>query len=226
VLVDNIRFGTVWVDAKIRNGANATIAGAESDVRLATEILSQAGINVRLRPAPPALATGPLDPNLDYVDGGLLCSDPTQGLDPAQRDGHRTQDEITLLAQARSPVQTDVNLYYARTAIRTDGFLISGYAIGTDEFCHEVNFLTSSGVVLLDRRLTINNPGVLAHEIGHLLISPANATSTLEHNAGSTNFMNGSGTLATAILGRNQSTIVNRAGSPLVCQEEDGDNCP
>src|SRR5262245_33179446 len=218
VLVDNIRFGTVWVDEKVFQEGKATTSGMEHEVRTASDILSQAGLNVRLRNAQ-TIPSGRynaalLDTNLDYVDGGVPCTGP--GLDPAQRDGHRTQEEIDVLNIARSGTNTDVNLYYTRSATRTDGSQLSGYAIGPDEYCHEVNILTSSGVLLLDRRLTITSPGILAHEIGHLLISPANATSTLEHGAGSTNFMNATGTLSTAILGRDQSAIIIRLNSPLV----------
>ena len=216
VLVDNIRFGTVWVDAKILDGANANLAGIEEDIRLATEILSQAGLNVRLRSVQtlgvntPGYTAALLDTNLDYVDGGQACTN------PAQRDGHRTQEEITLLGLLRSATATDINLYYSRSATRTDGALLSGYAIGPDEYCHEVTITTNSGLLLMDRRLLINNPGVLGHEIGHLLISPDAAGSSLEHGAGSTNFMNATGTLATAIVNRNQSSVLIRANAPLV----------
>jgi hypothetical protein len=68
----------------------------------------------------------------------------------------------------------------------------------------------------MDRRLSINSPGILAHEIGHLLISPHAAGTTFEHLAGSTNFMNSTGTLSTAIVGRNQSAVILRPNAPLV----------
>lgn len=68
----------------------------------------------------------------------------------------------------------------------------------------------------MDRRLIINSPGILAHEIGHMLISPHAAGSTFEHAAGSTNFMNGSGTSTTAIVGRNQSSVIMRPNAPQV----------
>jgi hypothetical protein len=217
ILIDNLRFGTVWVDAKILDGANANQAGIEEEIRVASEILSQAGLIVRLRPTITTLNTNTpgytndlLDPNLDYVTAGPAC------VDQAQRNGIRTAEEVTLLGLARSATNTDVNLYYARTATRTDGALISGYAIGPDEYCNEVNLLTNSGLLLMNRRLQINSPGILGHEIGHLLISPHAAPSTLEHNAGSTNFMNGTGTLATAIVGRNQSAVIMRPTAPLV----------
>lgn len=53
VLVDNIRFATVFVDFKILQGptiaANANAARVQNEVVGANEILSQAGINVRVR---------------------------------------------------------------------------------------------------------------------------------------------------------------------------------
>lgn len=215
VLVDNIRFGTIWVDAKIlQNGAasaNANAAGIQEDVRIASEILSQAGLIVRLRSVqtvqvPLAL----LDTNLDYVDGGQACPD------PAQRDGRRTQEEIDVLNTARSAVVTDVNAYYTRSATRTDNSQLAGYAIGPDEYCNQVGITTNSGILLMDLRLSVNFAALMAHEIGHLLISPQNATSSLEHGAGSTNFMNHTGAGATAILTRSQSANIERLNAPLV----------
>src|SRR2546430_14244534 len=49
VLVDNIRVATWWVDAKIISGAAADVARVQNEVRGANEILSQAGLNIRLR---------------------------------------------------------------------------------------------------------------------------------------------------------------------------------
>lgn len=49
-----------------------------------------------------------------------------------------------------------------------------------------------------------------------MLISPHAAGSTFEHAAGSTNFMNGSGTSTTAIVGRNQSSVIMRPNAPQV----------
>jgi hypothetical protein len=211
ILVDNIRFGTIWVDAKILQGANANVAGIEEDVRIASEVLSQAGLIVRLRSVQTIANPGALlDTNLDYVDGGLACPD------PAQRDGRRTQEEIDLLAIQRSPVATDINLYYSRSATRTDGAQLAGYAIGPDEYCNQVTATGSSGLLMMDLRLNVNFAALLAHEIGHLLISPQNATSNLEHGAGSTNFMNGTGAGATAILTRSQSANIDRPNAPLV----------
>jgi hypothetical protein len=214
VFVDNIRFGTIVVDAKIGNGANATLNRADADVLQATEILSQAGLNVRLRNDNVQTIQDPgalLDTNLDYVEGNVGCAN------PAQRDGRRTQEEIDLLALLRSPTQTNVNLYYMRSATRSDGALISGYAIGTDEYCNEVNMLTNSGLLLMDRALIINSPGILAHELGHLLISPQNALSILEHGVtDAMNFMNASATPATAVVTGGQSGNINRLLAPLV----------
>jgi hypothetical protein len=215
VLVDNIRFGTIWVDAKILQSgavsANANAAGIQEDVRIASEILSQAGLIVRLRSVQTAqVPIGLLDTNLDYVDGGLACPD------PAQRDGRRTQEEIDVLNTAKSAVVTDVNAYYTRSATRTDNAQLAGYAIGPDEYCNQVGITTNSGIFMMDLRLSVNFAALLAHEIGHLLISPQNATSSLEHGAGSTNFMNGTGAGATAIMTRTQSANIERLNAPLV----------
>jgi len=214
VFVDNIRFGTVFVDAKIASGASADLNRVDTDVVNATEVLSQAGLNVRLRNETFQLIANPgglLDPDLSYTEGTNGCAN------PAQRDGQRTQEEIDLLALLRSPTQTDVNLYYARTAFRSDNAQLSGYAIGPDEYCNQVNILTNSGLLLMDRALTIGSPGILAHEIGHLLISPDNALSNLEHGvADSMNFMNGSATSLTSVITPGQSLNINRLNAPVI----------
>jgi hypothetical protein len=214
VFVDNIRFGTIVVDAKVATGANASLTRADTDVLQATEILSQAGLNVRLRNETVQTIQNPgalLEVDLSYQEGAAACAN------PAQRNGQRTQEEIDLLGLLRSPTQTDVNVYYTQSAFRSDGALISGYAIGTDEYCNQVNMLTNSGLILLDRALIINSPGILSHELGHLLISPENALSNLEHgNSDALNFMNASATPATAVLTSGQSSNINRALAPFI----------
>ena len=183
VLMDNIRFGTVWVDAKIINGANANQDRIQADILRATEILSQAGLIVRLRNTQTIA-----DP------GGLLDIDTTSTTGPACADGRingrLTAEETQLLGRARSTTATDMNVYYTRELINT-GFFNTRFfalALGPDDFCVDVNILTNSGIVMSD----IFSPETLAHELGHILISPD--TIPLEHDVmDATNIMHAPG---------------------------------
>jgi hypothetical protein len=69
VLVDNIRFATLWIDAKIINGANANALRVENEVRGATEVLSQAGVNVQLRRVLPVTSAALVDVDTTWRPG-------------------------------------------------------------------------------------------------------------------------------------------------------------
>jgi uncharacterized surface anchored protein len=54
---------------------------------------------------------------------------------------------------------------------------------------------------------------VMAHEIGHILISPQRAGDVLEHSAPAGNFLSTTPVLGT--VNRQQSANINRVGAPL-----------
>ena len=166
VFVDNIRFGTVWVDAKIVAGSAATAADVEAQVLEATEILSQAGLNVRLRPVIGAASSNGgslLDQDLRYckynqytgsgegefgcVAGEFLtarpaCTDNRQrnGTAPGNGGTGPSQDEKDLVGQLRGS-STDVNVYWTVSSNRSgppDN--LDAYTVGPDEFCTTVDY--------------------------------------------------------------------------------------
>ena len=191
VLLDNMRFSTVFIDAKIITGATADRARVEQEVRNANEVLSQAGINVQLR-------------NVQTIadPGGLLDLDITW-------TGTLTAEEGTAVGLSRSGIVTDMNYYYVRSLTGEGALAIT---LGPDDFS-DVNLLTNSGILMSD---TVT-PETLAHELGHILISPDSAGSVLEHNVGvANNIMNTPRTVPRDLVSRQQSANINRAGAPLL----------
>lgn len=191
VLLDNMRFSTVFIDAKIISGATADQARVEQEVRNANEVLSQAGINIQLR-------------NVQTIadPGGLLDLDITW-------TGMLTAEESTVVGLSRSGVNTDMNYYYVRSLT---GLAALAIALGPDDFS-DVNILTNSGILMSD---TVT-PETLAHELGHIIISPDSAGSVLEHNVGtSNNIMKTPRTVPRNLVSRQQSANINRAGAPLL----------
>jgi hypothetical protein len=119
------------------------------------------------------------------------------------------------MALLRSGTATDVNVYYSRNLT---GLAAAAIAIGPDDFCGSVNILVNSGAILRDiQGGCVAGGHTLAHELGHLLISPQTAGNALEHGAAAGNFM--AGTCAVPLLGtltRQQSGNLNRAGAPML----------
>jgi len=212
VLVDNIRFSTVWVDAKIVAGAARSAGGIEQEVQSANEILSQAGINVRLRNVQTTSADTLLDTDITFdEDCRFLFLFNCKFV--------RTEDETVLLSLIRSSTAADVNVYYVQlmSENNTPG-TAAALAIGPDDY-HDVGFLTNAGVIIqdLDQGGCPAGGQIIAHELGHLLISPQRAGDALEHAAGTNNFMGGN--CATPLIGlitRAQSANINRVGAPLL----------
>jgi hypothetical protein len=206
VLVDNIRFSTLWIDAKILVGptvaAGATANRVQTELLAANEILSQAGMNVRLRGVQTVNTTDALvDTDITWVTGAN-CAD-------GRVNGRLTAEETAVLGLARSAVNTDLNVYYVRSGTGLAG--VGGFALGPDDFCVDVNILNNSGTFQMD----IGGGGnVLAHEIGHIVIAPNSAGNVLEHSAPAGNFL--STTPALGIVNRQQSGNINRAGAPLL----------
>ena len=191
MLVDNLRFGTLWIDTKLMTGSAATLARVQQEVLQANEILSQAGINVRIR-ANSAIA----DP------GGLVDLDVTW-------TASLTAEEATLVAIGRSATATDLNVYYVRSLTGLGAVAI---AIGPNDFT-DVNLLTNSGIAMTDFAF----PETLAHEAGHILISPQTAGTALEHAVGvATNIMNAPRSVPRNVVSRAQSANINRIGAPLL----------
>ncbi len=191
VLLDNMRFSTVFIDAKIINGATADLARVQQEIRNANEIVSQAGLNFQLR-------------NVQTIadPGGLLDLDITW-------TGMLTAEEATVVGLSRSATATDMNYYYVRSLT---GLAALAIALGPDDFS-DVNILTNSGILMAD----VVTPETLAHELGHILISPDRAGSVLEHSVGvPNNIMNTPRTVPRNLVSRQQSANINRAGAPLL----------
>jgi hypothetical protein len=217
VLIDNIRFGTIWVDAKIISGANANAQRVEAEMLGATEVLSQAGLNVQLRRILPVADPANLtDVDTTWAPGTNPCPS------AVQFDGRLTTEEAQGMALARGVTTSDLNIYYVRSSTRFfDGVAktvgIAGYGIGPDEFCNEVTLLGNAGVFQMD--FALGRLGVLPHEMGHVLISADAYNSTLEHSVVSidpSNIMIGAGVPANGVVNRKQSANINRLGNPLI----------
>jgi hypothetical protein len=218
VLVDNIRFGTVWVDAKIISGATSSAARLANDIRSANDVLSQAGLIVRARndgqltllqdPLPGTTVAAILDTDVSYAE--ITPANCTINTNGAQLDATPQDDETQLTALSRG-LSSDINAYYARNAIRRfpDTKHLIGYTVGPDEFCNVININTSSGIILFDEAATA--AGVFPHEMGHLLIAPDNARGPNEHGTtDSLNFMWGTNTPVNGKMTREQQFHINR----------------
>jgi len=166
------------------------------------EILSQTGINARIRNVQTVATTDALvDTDITWTTGPGCAGGTVNGI--------LTAESASVLALARSATATDVNVYYVRSGTGLAG--VAGYALGPDDFCAAINILTNSGTFQMDIGMGGN---ILAHELGHLLISPATAGNVLEHTAPAGNFL--STTPAIGVLNRQQSTNINRVGAPLL----------
>jgi hypothetical protein len=201
VLIDNIRFGTLWVDAKIITGANANQARVNAEILQATEILSQAGINVQLRNLQTIADPGTLlDTDVTWTTGAG-CAD-------GRVNGRLTAEETQIVGLSRSGTATDLNVYYVRSLTGLGALAI---ALGPDDFCVDVNVLTNSGVLMTDNVF----PESLAHEFGHITITPATAGSTQEHNApDAANIMRAPRSVPRTTVTRQQAAAI--IGGPLI----------
>jgi hypothetical protein len=187
-------------------------------VLLANEILSQAGVNVRIRnpegtridDAQDLLVLTVTSP--EFEDTGLFV---------------QTEAEARLLGIKRSATATDLNIYYVKSLVDINILddEVVGIAIGPDDY-YATEITTNTGIVIAKGRPagTANLdayrrvPETLAHEIAHVLISPDRPRSVLEHGAdGEMNFMHSPrGRAVPTLLSRQQSARINAAGVLLV----------
>ena len=223
VLIDNIRFGTVWVDAKVLAGATSSAVRLANDIRSANDVLSQAGLIVRARnngqltaiqdPLPGTTTTVAdiLDTDVSYAE--IVPANCTTNTNGAQLDA-TPQDDETQLTRLFRGLSSDINAYYARNAIRRfpDTKHLIGYTVGPDEFCNHITIADSSGIILFDESALDIHAGVFPHEMGHLLIAPDNARDSVnEHGTtDSRNFMWGTNTPVNGVMTREQSFHINR----------------
>jgi hypothetical protein len=208
VLIDNIRFQTIWVDAKIISGATRQIPATtgpfvpvtsdlvQQDVRNATEILSQAGMNVRLR-QPPQPVSGLLSVNVNHqLDATspncfVTGSNPpviVLGIDSAALTNKRlTPDEKTIMTTPPVPLDsTDVRVHYINEATGVSG--VKAFTANHGDFCTDVvPHSTNAGTMLTK----IATDFTLAHELGHDFINAVSGSTHL-HAAPSGSFTVGS----------------------------------
>ena len=201
VLIDNIRFSTVFIDAKFLQGpaiaANANLARVRTETLAANEILSQAGVNVQIRNTQTAGTTDALvDTDITWTTGS--CAGAGFG-------GILTAEETAVLALAPSVTVTDIDVYFVRSFTGLPGVL--AIAPGPDDFCGIVNL----GTLQADAGAGGN---ILAHEFGHILITPQAARNVLEHGAAAGNFIRGGIPPIIGVLNRQQSASIN--GGPLL----------
>lgn len=189
ILVDNIRFRTVFLDVKILAGAIADTARVLKNVRDANEFHSQGGTSVQVRKAldgnfkitPIADPGGLADLDVEYPRDGLGNEIP----DPLTGKHQRSGEEKTLLCLSRG-APTDVNVYYVTSMTGLGGpvgitILSDDYEMTSSNPCGTTGPLTQRGIIIANITDQDFDREVLAHELGHLLISPDSAGSTTEH---------------------------------------------
>ena len=200
VLLDNIRFSTVFVDVKVLQGSMTDLSTdaarferVRQMVRDTNEILAQVGVNVRIRrlmtnaAAVDERGESLTHPCPEALNQPSLLNLPI-GAPPAV---HRSVQDV--LGLCRSSVSTDVNLYFVNSF--TDGFFgaTNGIAVGPDDYT--LTGTPGAGLIIRNiNTMIINDPEgnpltgltlstaranrkreVLAHELGHLLIGGVEA---------------------------------------------------
>lgn len=217
VLVDNIRFSTIWLDVKVIAGASAQNLGSvaarvERDVVQMNKVLSQAGLNARIRgiqtitnadlqqitvQAPHTLGS---PPNCTANGNVLLGADGV-----ALTNRLMTDEENLLMRTGRGADADDVNVYYTVST----SVAARGWSANVGDFCQDVKTAAAEanwGSLITDAGTT----RTLTHELGHILIR-AITDSTLVHacsNAAGTCFTEANAP-DTAIVTPTQSQAVN-----------------
>jgi hypothetical protein len=201
VLVDNVRFSTLWLDANTVLKAAHAPDLIRANIVDANELLSQAGINARLRDWRLLTDAGDqlldLDSTPNYLCLGLLGA-----------CGFLTTSEQNALvsegtyAPAPDHPSYDLHAYYVRSLT---GLAAVGLAVGPDDYI-SLTGAAKWGVLLADG----TGGDTLAHEVGHFLISPEKASSNLEHHVSDpANFMKSAATVPRTIVAASQSAVMN-----------------
>ncbi len=206
--IDNVHFDTVWLDVKIvrspdgTQGSTMTPAQVRANVHEANDVLTQAGISLRVRSIQTVETTDPawLDPvvaaNVPSAGKSYLCDDGSPAVSAHQAavltaTGFALELEAcpsaleTVVEQARSSLPTDVNVYYVgnlqERILGGAPHPIFGVAIGNDDY-HVASALGDRGILIGN---VVGEPAIfreiLAHELGHLLLPFRIAGSSVEH---------------------------------------------
>ena len=196
--VVRVRGRVVHIFASAITGAGINTVGIRNEIQISNRIWAQAGLEVRERGI-----------NSSVADPGTLLD--LDGFDIAPFTGTLTAEERTLLALNRSPVNSDVNIYYVRSI--DNG--ASGEGISSDEFAAVVD-PTDSGVILAVTAFNTNQ----AHEVGHLLIHNGD-----EHSVGgvarpAANLMHPFSVAGQRNLDSGQVLRAIRVGNPFVAVVE------
>jgi hypothetical protein len=209
VLVDNIRFKTVWVDVKVVDGATSTGLPTINDritrdLLRTSDILSQAGVNVQRRPTIQTVSAGTggtlpsqaidVSHQLDSVNPNCVVNNIILvGLDLlALQNKHLTTTsslggtpEALLMTQKRSSNGQDINVYYVNSAVGVSG--VSGWTANKGDFCSDVKLFGEDPLFPAGRYLgamitNLASSKTTAHELSHALIK-AVSSGTLLHGA-------------------------------------------
>jgi hypothetical protein len=234
VLIDNIRFETVFLDVKILEGSGVTEADVRRYVRNANEIIPQGGFNARIRQVLTITALDNPCVGASPTFNDLLMLDTNSVSVPL-----RTSEMKQLLCQARtSPTgATDVHVYIVQSLTTSK---LVGLAVTPDDYNVTVGGVriprSEQGIILANLNTEPDNVReTLAHELGHLLISGASFISTaslLEHNADMTNLVKERSDLARACVDPNNlpcpsRTILNSTQSKIFQVDVPaGPSCP
>jgi hypothetical protein len=189
VLVDKLRFKTVWVDVKVLPNAVADAVRIGRDLLRTNDLLSQAGLIVQRRPTIQSVTlptpNGLADSNIDVAHQlsavapqCIVANNILVGLDGlAFTNKILTGEEADLMGTQRSGTVTDVNVYYVNSATGVSG--VSGWTANRGDFCSQVDLPAP----LLGAMLTnLGTSKTMSHELSHALIE-ALSSGTLLHGA-------------------------------------------
>ena len=198
VLVDSIGFGTVWIDVKVLSTSTASTSRLANDLLRTSDIMSQAGLNVRRRrlltstsnPAsamPTGIADGVDVTHQLALSPNNVCYTPTAtdislgleafaGVPPALALKNKllTSDEHSLMSSQRSMASTggsdkDINVYYLDKATGVSG--VAGWTANSGDFCTGLTVDSSTDV----------NPPAL--NLG-IMLTNLGSSNTLSHELG------------------------------------------
>jgi hypothetical protein len=196
--IDNVRFNTLWLDYNIVVQSGGNLAAMKQSIVDANELLSQAGINARLR----GFVLLQADPN--FLD--VYCNAQAFFDELVVRATMRN-----VLEQSRSPYPWDLHVYRIRSIT---GLSASALAVGPDDYYGLEDYPTYEPIDnAIWGILTTDDWGdSLAHEIGHMIISPNEASSSIEHHVTDpANFMKSAPTVTRTVVSAQQSSVMNKS---------------